>query len=570
MELKAYLTPLQKWWWLILASTVIAAVSSYAAASQQAAIYQARATLLVGSAINNPNPTGNEFWLSQQLAQTYTDIAERDITRNAVMESVGLNFLPAYTVRAVADTQLIEIVVTDSSPERAMVVANEIARHLILQTPTNKQAGVEGREEFIGAQLDELEQKIEETGGEILAKQEELAGLFSARQIADTQGQIAALESKRNTLQGNYAALLASTSQGAANSLSIIEDATTPQVPIGPEVFKTVLTSMAIGLSLAVAASYLLEYLDDTIKSTQDVYREAALPTLSGIGVYRPGNGAKLKSRLVTIAQPREPISEAYRGLRTAILFSNIDKPVRTLLVTSPGAGDGKSYTAANLAAVMAQAGHRVLLIDADLRKPTLNKYFRPTKSYGLTDLMVDLSAKFDPKHPNLTYSYVNRALNETEQKGLCIMSSGSLPPNPAEIVGSIKMKSLLGILQRGFDYIIIDSPPVLAVTDAVILSARVDSVLLVVAAGATRGSQLAQAVTQLEGVRANVSGIVLNRLPARKNEFGYDYYYAASDNDQLEDSENGKIEGLNPEVHKRTKPRKGMSQGELASRPLG
>ena len=149
-------------------------------------------------------------------------------------------------------------------------------------------------------------------------------------------------------------------------------------------------------------------------------------------------------------------------------------------------------------------------------------------------------------------------------------MSSGSLPPNPAEIVGSIKMKNLLGILQRGFDYIIIDSPPVLAVTDAVILSARVDSVLLVVAAGATRGSQLAQAVTQLEGVKANVSGIVLNRLPAGKNEFGYDYYYAASDNDQLEDSENGKIEGLNPEVHKRTKSRKGMSQGELASRPLG
>ncbi|MEZ4516172.1 MAG: Wzz/FepE/Etk N-terminal domain-containing protein [Chloroflexota bacterium] len=219
MELKALIAPLRKWWWLILASTLIAAITSYVAVSQQADIYQARATLLIGSAINNPNPTGNEFWLSQQLAQTYTDIAQREVIQDAVKESLGLSWLPAYSASAVPDTQLIEITVTDSSPERAMVVANEVANQLILQAPTNKQGAIEERGDFVDTQLDELETKIEETNAEILAKQDELAGLFSARQIADAQGQISALEAKRNTLQSNYAALLASTSQGAVNSL---------------------------------------------------------------------------------------------------------------------------------------------------------------------------------------------------------------------------------------------------------------------------------------------------------------------------------------------------------------
>ena len=152
------------------------------------------------------------------------------------------------------------------------------------------------------------------------------------------------------------------------------------------------------------------------------------LPALAAISEYKPENGDKAKSPLVTLAQPRSPISEAYRGLRTAILFSNIDQPIRTLLVTSPDGGDGKSYTAANLAVVMAQAGHNVLLIDADLRKPTLSKYFNAAGTYGLTDMMLDLSVKFDPDRPNLAYSYVNRAIQKTDQKGLALLTSGSLP----------------------------------------------------------------------------------------------------------------------------------------------
>jgi polysaccharide biosynthesis transport protein len=137
MELKTYFAPLGKWWWLILASTLIATVTSYLAVSQQPPTYRTYATLLIGSAISNPNPSGNDFWLSQQLAETYTTLAQRAVVRQAVMDSLGITWLPGYMTRVVPNTQLIEIIVTDTNPERAMVVANELANQLIRQSPTN-------------------------------------------------------------------------------------------------------------------------------------------------------------------------------------------------------------------------------------------------------------------------------------------------------------------------------------------------------------------------------------------------------------------------------------------------
>lgn len=551
MELKAYIAPLRKWWWLLIASTLVAAISCFIAVSQQPPIYQAKATLLIGNAINNPNPTGNDFFLSQQLAQTYTAIAQREVVQNAVMDRLGLTWLPEYTARGVPNTQLLEILVTDTSPERAMVIANELANQVVLLTPTSgNQQDDQERAIFINQQLDDLEAKIEETKNEILVKQDELAELFSARQIADTQGQIAALETKLDTLQSNYASLLASTSQGAVNTLSIIEPAIQPQVPIGPEVIMTVITAAAIGLSLAVGAAYLLEYLDDTVKTPDDVQSVAQLPTLTGIASFK--TSADEKYHLITQKQPRSPISEAYRALRTAILFTNVDKKARTILITSPNPGEGKSLTAANLAVVMAQAGHKVLLIDADLRRPVQHKIFDLHRNYGLTDLLVEMSPQLDATTAGKTYLGIQQAVMETSQQGLFILSSGSVPPNPAELAGSGKMKALLDTLAQRFDFLIIDSPPSLAVTDAVILSTRVDSVLLIANAGMTRRNQLKQAVDKLREVNANLAGITLNRLTARSGDYYYYYYYRKSyyHNDSDGDSDQG--QGTAPQKKKK------------------
>ena len=528
MELKTYLAPLRKWWWLILASTIIAAVTSYIAVSQQPPIYRSHVTLMIGNTVNNPNPDGYEFYLSQQLALTYTDIVQRDVVRRSTQEALGLTWLPGYTAQVVPNTQLMEIAVTDNSPERAMVVANELATQLILQTPTiSREEEDASRQDFIRNQLNDLELKIQETNDEIVAKQEELAGLFSARQIADAQTQIAALNNKLNTLQSNYANLLASSSAGAVNRLTVIEPATIPQYPVGPEVMMTVLTAAAIGFSLAVGAAYLLEYLDDTIKTPDDVEAIVKLPTLSGIAEYKPEGGQPYQ--LVTLKQPRSPISEAYRSLRTAVLFTNVDKQIRTMLVTSSGPAEGKSLTAANLGVVMAQAGHRVLIVDADLRRPMQHRIFEVARSNGMTNLLVDIPPKLEQSKLMELFVQINKSVVETAQPGLLILPSGPIPPNPAEVVGSGKMKMLLDLLATRFDYVIIDSPPVLAVTDAVIIGTRVDSVLLIASSGDTRGNQLKQAVQRLREVNANIAGVVLNRLTASSGDYYYYYYYQKS-----------------------------------------
>ncbi|MBP9501746.1 MAG: polysaccharide biosynthesis tyrosine autokinase [Candidatus Promineofilum sp.] len=539
MELRAYIKPLLKWWWLFLASALLAGATSYYAVSQQPSIYQAHTTLLIGSAINNPNPTGNEFWLSQQLAQTYSDIARREVIQQAVMDELGLTWLPAYTAQPVADTQLLEIRVNDSSPERAMVVANELAEQLILRTPTsgNEQGGAE-RQAFISQQLDDLEIKIEQTSEEILAKQTELAGLFSARQIADAQTQIRALEAKQDSMRSNYASLLASTSRGAVNSLSIIEPAVLPKAPIGPEVLMTVLAAAAIGLSLGVGAAYLLEYLDDTIKSSEDIERATELTSLAGIADHKQENG---KQRgLVTISQARSPVSESYRSLRTAVLYSNVDRQTRTMAVTSANPREGKSITSANLAVVLAQGGHRVLLIDADLRRPTQHIHFNKPSGYGLTNLLLDMPPTIDSSRIGDMYSQLSRAVTTTSVGGLYLMTSGELPPNPAELVGSNRMKTLIKALATRFDFIIIDTPPILPVTDAVVLGARVDSVLLVSRAGSTRQSHLKHAAIRLREVNANIVGVVLNRLNSRSGEYYHYYkgYYATDDGKSGKDEE--------------------------------
>lgn len=563
MELKTFLDPLRKWWWLILASTMIAALTSYIAISRQPPVYRSRAILLIGSAINNPNPTGFELRLSEQLAKTYTDIAQLEVVRDTVKANLGLTWLPGYSAKVLPDSQLIEVAVTDSSPERAMVVANEIANQLVKQTPTNAQDSEEAeRQAFIRSQLDDLEISIKETKDSIAAKQEELAGLFSARQIADAQSQIAALNNKLNTLQSNYASLSAGTSQRAVNSLKVIQPATIPQQPVGPEVLMTVLTAAAIGMALAVAAAYLLEYLDDTIKNPDDIEKVSRLPTLTGIAEYKPENGQPYS--LITIKQPRSPVSEAYRSLRTAVQFSDVDNKLRTLLITSTSPSEGKSTTAANLAVVMAQAGHRVLLIDADFRRPVQHKIFGIDKNYGLTNILIDMTSAFEPTELVDLFIHVNRAAVKTVQPGLIVIPSGPLPPNPAEVIGSAKMKLLIQLLSTRFDYVLIDSPPILAVTDAVVLSTRVDSTIIVTSSGRTRRNQLKQAIQRLQEMKnANIAGVVLNRLTPSSGDYYYYYYQSGYYGDQADGSQGDKTQA------KKGKPTKAGQTSNVRRGPL-
>jgi non-specific protein-tyrosine kinase len=510
VELNEYIRPLRKWWWLILASVALAVLAAFLVVRRQPPIYNTRATVMVGNAIDNPNPSGYEFYLTQQLANTYADIATRANVRAAVQESLGLTWSPTYTARVVPNTQLVEIIVTDADPARAQAVAQTVVTELSRLSPTGGSGREQGRQDFIESQLNELERSIKDTQAELTRRQDELGTLFSARQIADAQGNIQALQNKLGTLQANYSTLLSNTQAGALNAINIIEQPALPGSPIGPNRMATILMAGAIGLLLAVAAAYLLEYLDDTLKNPDEVKKSLGVTTLGAVprveGVT-PGN------ELAILNNSQSSAAEAYRVLRTNLQFAAVDHPLRVLLVTSPAPSEGKSMTIANLAAAISQTGQQVIVVDTDLHRPRLHRVFGLRNNIGVTTALLQ-------EHPN-----VEGLLQTTAIPGLRVLTAGPLPPNPAELLGSHRMAELLEVLKAEADAVLLDSPPVTALSDTAILSTQVDGVLLVVDAGATRKETARRAVEALTRVKAHIVGVLLNRMPTQGGG-GYYYYY--------------------------------------------
>lgn len=214
---------------------------------------------------------------------------------------------------------------------------------------------------------------------------------------------------------------------------------------------------------------------------------------------------------LVAASHPKSPIAEAFRTLRTNISFSALDRPLRSLLVTSAGPEEGKSTAVSNLAVVTAQAGTRVLVLDCDLRKPAMHKVFDLDNHRGLTSVLV---GGVDP----------TEAISPTLADNLWVLTSGPLPPNPAELLGSGRMKDLLPQLEEKYDLILVDTPPLLAVTDAAVLAPQVDAAVLVARAGVTRRDMLAEAKASLAKTGVHLLGAILNGL--RPESDGYYYYY--------------------------------------------
>jgi len=215
-------------------------------------------------------------------------------------------------------------------------------------------------------------------------------------------------------------------------------------------------------------------------------------------------------NELITIAESRSPISEAYRTLRTNLDFAGLDRALKTLVVTSAGVSEGKSTTLANLAIVSAQAGRRVILVDADLRRPTLHQVFGLANDAGLTTMMMDDAALASPP------------LNQTGVDGLSVLTSGPLPPNPAEVMGSRRMEEIIAALAERADQVLFDTPPVVAVTDAAVLATKVDGVVLVISAGHTRRDHARTAIQRLEQINARLVGAVLTNVQVDTGLKGY------------------------------------------------
>jgi len=528
MEIKELLLPLKRWWWLILAAGIVAALASFVATLRQPPQFTATTTLMIGGTINDPNPSSNEFYLTQQLAATYADIVMREPVRNATMLTLGLNSLPAYSAVALPNSQIIEISVTDTIPERAQAVAAELANQLILRSPTSERPEDVERQLFIQEQLDTLQTQINDTTDEIASLQAELGTLDSARDISNVQVQIAALETKRRDLQTNYASLLSNTQSGAVNTITIIDPANLPTRPVGPNQLTSVLLAAALGVVLAMTAAYVIEFLDDTLKSAEEIKDLVQLPVIGYIGEIPKGqNHAEI------VTDPHSRIGPAFRYLRTNIAFADAASPIHTILVTSADPEAGKTTVAVNLAFVIAQTDKKVILIDADFHRPNVHTLLGISNRSGLSDIFRDNTR-------------IKEVLSETKEGNLTVLTTGTLPPNPSELLASEKMDQFLEDAKKSSDLIVIDSSPFI-VADAAILAAKVDAVLWVVRAGHTRRSHIKAMKEQIVRTGARIVGIVVNGIG--ESSTYYTSYYRSAYYDKLDDARR--------EISPKTSPKK-------------
>ncbi|OBZ11235.1 MULTISPECIES: CpsD/CapB family tyrosine-protein kinase [Bacillales] len=226
---------------------------------------------------------------------------------------------------------------------------------------------------------------------------------------------------------------------------------------------------------------------------------------------------SKNKRQIITLTNPRSPISESYRALRTNIEFSSIDEKLQVLMVSSAGPGEGKSTTITNLAVTFAQSEKKVVLIDADLRKPTAHHTFSISNRWGLSSVISQQCS-------------LEEVLQVTDIPNLDVITSGAIPPNPAEMMNSKRMTAIIAQLRGMYDIILIDTPPLLAVTDAQIVATKSDGVILVVDQGKVKREIAGKAVKNLESVNARILGVVLNNVKRRANEESYYYYYGVQD----------------------------------------
>ena len=473
---------------VIAASVITVTVTAVLLSLSGTKIYQARALVLLQTRLaetvfqDNPRQTS---------IQTEIRVLRSMPVRQAVEKELGS--APSVSASALRDADVFQVSARSPDPEGAALIANTYAEAYI---EYRRSQAVED----LKTASSEVQKSIDRTQGQIDALTAEIAKL-TPRQgalleplTARRDGQVTQLSILRRRLDqlGADAALRSGGAQ-------LVTPAAPSNIPVSPKPIRNAVTGLGVGLVLGLCFAFVFEHFDDTIKAKGHLERAVSgIPVIGTIPIVSSWR-RRGDPLVISRTDPNSPVSEAYRSLRTSISFLGIEHAMRTLQITSPSAGDGKTTTLANLAVALARAGQRVILVGCDLRRPRIHEFFDLPNDVGFTSAV-------------LGETRLTAALQAVPgEDNLQLLASGPLPPNPSELLTSPRTREILAALEHQADIVLLDSPPVLPVTDAAILSTRVDATFIVATSGKTTKRGVARAVELLHQVGAPVIGAIFN-----------------------------------------------------------
>ncbi|MFL5760425.1 MAG: polysaccharide biosynthesis tyrosine autokinase [Thermomicrobiales bacterium] len=523
LDLRRLMAYARRWWWLLAIVPIVAGATAFGIASRQTRLYSASAVMMVTPGSSSSGDYMNAIRAGQTAAATYEQLVVSEPVLKPVHDELQLplsigqlkTMVSASTVR---NTSLIRISVSDTNADRAAAIANSVADHF---------AGfiTQQASDFDSPARDALQGLVNDIGQQITDTQ---AQISAATADPNKTSEVTSLQTKLAQLQQRQADLLVSQQEMEVNAKSqqstvfVSIPAVAASSPYAPRVGFYSAFAIFLGFCIAVGLVSLIEYLDNTVKADLDMLALVGAPLLSVVGLQPKLRGTHGGDQLFVLEQPNSNLSESVRLLRTNVEFAATAREIATLAVTSPGPGEGKSTIAANLAATMAQAGFSTVLIDADLRRPSQHKIFNTRNERGLTTLLTRT------EHP------WKWAAVEMLQSNLWLIPSGPIPPNPADLLSLDRLRRLLEEIKESVDVVVIDTPPVLAVSDPLVVATNSDAVLLVCRAGGTRIEALRRSAEKLEQGNVRLVGVVVNQQSSRGFDgYAYQGYYYGSDADE-------------------------------------
>ncbi len=507
IDLLKYLTLFWNWAWLILLAALVTGIIGFLVSSRMTPIYQASTTVLVNEAAANKTTDYNSVLMSQKLTNTYSELLVTDNILTTVGTQLGLSYpledlKKMISVATIRDTQLMTLKVETEDPNESAAIANAIVAVFAdyIQDIQSQR---------FAQSKNALEQQMREAEANIGSYETRAAAAATLAEKDTLEAKVRQYQEIYMGLQQSYEQIRLSEAQ-SVSSIVQVEPARPEETPVKPRVLMNTAIAAMIGFLLAAGVIFVREALDDTIKTPEDITNIFKLPVLGVINHFKTED----EEALITVSEPRSPSAEAYRALRTNVSYASVDTPLRAVLVTSTEPQEGKTTTISNLAVVLAQNGQNVILTDCDLRKPRIHTRWKLTNQYGLSTLF---------SQPN---DLVTNLLRPSGVENLRILTSGMIPPNPSELIGSQRMRRIIADMQQTADIVLLDTPPALAVTDAAVLAPALDGVILVVRPGKTRRSGLRQTIMQFQQVNAHILGVVLNNVDLQGKPYAYRYQY--------------------------------------------